>query len=96
MPDYVSSQKRIFARLDTRFAALKAPARHRVFKRATVRDHAAIVAFFGDWAAYLGSKPTNARVLSSIGRFGPRASRVSKGYNRRMDSRHVLACGSDA
>jgi hypothetical protein len=96
VPGYVASQKRIFQRLNTRFAALKAPARMRGFKRATVRDHRAIVAFFGDWAAYLGSKPSNARVLSSITQFGPRARTISKGYNKRMDQRHVLSCGSNA
>jgi hypothetical protein len=93
---YVASQKRIFQRLDTRFAAIKAPARWRGFKRATVADHNAIVALFADWAAFLGPNPTATRVVASAGRFSSRAGTLSKRYNKRMDGEHVLACGSDA
>jgi hypothetical protein len=93
---YVSSQKRIFQRLDTRFAAIKAPAKWKGFKRATVADHKAMVSFFADWSAYLGPKPTASRVVASVPRFMPRAKTLSKRYNERMDGQHVLACGSDA
>ena len=93
---YVASQKRIFQRLDTRFAAIKAPAKWRGFKRATVADHKAMVGFFADWAAFLGPKPSATRVLASVDRFSARASKLGKGYNKRMDGQHVLSCGSNA
>jgi hypothetical protein len=93
---FISSQTRIFKRLGTRFAAIKAPARWRGFKRATVRDHTAMVAWLTDFNAFLGAKPTPARVLAGLGNMGPRAVAIDKRYNKRMDGEHVLACGSDA
>ena len=93
---YLNQQRRVVRRTSTRFAALKAPARFRAFKRATVADHAAYSALLADWVAYLGPKPSAARVGSSLGRFGPREARLSKRYDRRMDAKHVLSCGSNA
>jgi hypothetical protein len=96
VPGFVSSQRRLAVRMDSRFAGLKAPAKHRGFKRATVRDHKALLALLADWSAYLGKNPSNARVLSSLGRFAPREAKLAKRYNDRMDSNHVLSCGSNA
>jgi hypothetical protein len=93
---FAQRQRGVAMRANTRFAAIKAPARHRGFKRATMRDHAALVALYGEWAAFLGSNPSAGRVLASLGRFGGRERAIGKRYNRRMDDRHLLACGTQA
>jgi hypothetical protein len=95
-PGYVRSQRRVIDRIDGRFAALKAPKRWRAFKRATVRDHKALAALWADFAAYLGPKPTPARVLSGAAKFDGRQRALAKRYDSRMDAEHLLACGSDA
>jgi hypothetical protein len=89
-------QRGVARRFSGRFAAIKAPARFRGFKRASMRDHRAMIALYGEWAAFLGSNPSSGRILSSIGRFGPRETKLAKRYNGRMDDRHLLACGSQA
>jgi hypothetical protein len=96
VPGYVASQKRIFSRLDARFAAIKAPARWRGFKRATVRDHKAMVAVLTQLGAAVGPNPTPARVAGALSRLRGRAAAVSKRYNERMDGQHLLSCGSTA
>jgi hypothetical protein len=96
VPGFLSTQRRLARRMNTRFTALKAPARHRGFKRATARDHAALVAILGEWSAALGRNPSTGRVLSTVPRFNARLERVAKRYDRRMDSNHVLSCGSNA
>ena len=89
-------QQGVVQRVDTRFAAIKAPAKHRAFKRATLRDHAALATLYAEWAAFLGPKPNRARVGASLARFGGREKAIGKRYNSRMDDRHMLACGSQA
>jgi hypothetical protein len=95
VPGFVSGNKRAFSRLNTQFAALPAPARFRGFKRATVRDHRAMVAMMTEWGAFLGSKPSNARVVASLDKFGPREVAIAKRYRGRMSDQHLLACGQD-
>ena len=95
-PAYVSDQRSVVRRLDTRFAGIKAPAKHRGFKRATMRDHAAFLALITEWGAYLGSKPSATRVMSSVAKFSPREAKLAKRYNARMDRHDVLSCGSNA
>jgi len=89
-------QRGVVRRAGSRFAAIKAPARHRAFKRATVRDHAALATLYAEWAAFLGPKPSAARVGASAARFGGREKAIGKRYNSRMDDQHLLACGSQA
>jgi hypothetical protein len=96
VPGFVRSQRRVIDRIDGRFAALKAPKRWRGFKRATVRDHKALAALWADFAAYLGPKPTTARVVSGVAKFSGRSQALAKRYDRRMDAEHLLACGSNA
>jgi hypothetical protein len=78
------------------FKSVAAPQKFRAFKRATVADHAAIAAIYSDWVAYLGAKPSLARVGASVDRFEPRLNKVGKPYDSRMDDKHVLGCGSNA
>jgi len=89
-------QRGVVQRAGTRFAALKAPPKHRAFKRATVRDHAALVSLYAEWATFLGPRPSTARVGASLARFGGRERAIGKRYDSRMDSRHLLACGTHA
>jgi hypothetical protein len=89
-------QRGVVQRAGSRFAALKAPAKHRAFKRATVRDHAALVTLYTEWAAFLGPRPNAARVGASLARFGGRERAIGKRYDSRMDDRHLLACGTNA
>lgn len=95
VPAYMAGQRRVIGRLSTRFAAIKAPARFRSFKRATAADLRAYSGLIADWATYLGPNPSAARVGSSLQRFGSRTDALSKRTNRRMDAKHVLACGSN-
>ncbi len=95
---YVAGQKRAVRRLQTRFAALKAPKRFAGFRRATMRDHRALASYLADWSAYLGASPSRSRVRSSLTRFESRAAqagRTGKAYDKRMDAKHVLSCGSN-
>lgn len=89
-------QRGIVQRAGARFTAIKAPAKHRAFKRATVRDHAALATLYAEWATFLGANPSAARVGTSLVRFGGREKAIGKRYNNRMDDRHLLACGSQA
>lgn len=96
---WVRTNKRIVASTSASFAAVKAPKRWRGFKAATVRDHKAISSYYAAWAAYLGTSPSAARVVSGINKFSGREAqfgRTANRYNNRMDDHHVLACGSNA
>ena len=91
----VKETRHLLRRLGARFAAIKAPARFRGFKRATMADHRAYNALATEWLAYLGPKPSGARVLSSLQRFAGREGKLVKRYDRRMDAQHLLSCGSN-
>jgi hypothetical protein len=93
---FAKRQRGVALRANVRFAGLKAPARFRGFKRATMRDHAALIALYGEWATFLGRNPSAARVGQSLTRFSGREKSISRRYDRRMDDRHLLACGSQA
>jgi hypothetical protein len=93
---FAKRQRGVARRANVRFAGLKAPARFRGFKRATMRDHAALIALYGEWATFLGPNPSGARVVQSLTRFSGREKSISRRYDRRMDDRHLLACGSQA
>jgi hypothetical protein len=94
-PFLATGHKR-WQRFEAAFKAVPAPKRFRALKRATVADNAAATALLGDWVAYLGAKPSTARLIASLDRFAPRMNAIGKRYDRRMDAEHVLACGSDA
>lgn len=95
VPAYVGGQRRVITRFSSRVSGVKAPAKWRGFKRATVRDSRAMVALLGEWSAYLGSKPSVARVNASSAKFGPRNTAIGKRFNRRMQDKRLLACTSD-
>jgi hypothetical protein len=96
VPGFVSSQRRVIGRMDGRFAGLKAPKRWAGFKRATVADHKALAVVWADFAAYLGSKPSAARVLTGVATYDPKVQAIAKRYDKRMDAEHLLSCGSNA
>jgi hypothetical protein len=78
------------------FKAIDAPKRFRSLKRASVRDQAAISAVLADWVAYLGPKPTAARIVNGASRFTSRQREIVKRYDKRMDDANALSCGSQA
>jgi hypothetical protein len=96
VPGFLSTARGRWHRFQANFKAIPAPKRFRALKRATVADNAAAAAVLGDWIAYLGSKPTTTRVVASLNKFAPRWNTIGKRYNRRMDAKHVLACGTGA
>ena len=83
-------------RFESAFKAIPAPQRFRALKRATAADNAAATAVLSEWIAYLGSKPSTARLVASIGRYGPRWKAIGRRYSHRMDGAHVLSCGTSA
>jgi hypothetical protein len=93
---FLSTQTGVLRRFETRFEATSAPAAFRGFKRGAAADMKSYTAAIADWAAYLGPHPTQARALSSLPRFIPRASASVKRYDARMDSHNVLSCGSNS
>jgi hypothetical protein len=96
VPAYLATGHSRWQRFEAAFKAVPAPKKFRALKRATVADNAAAAAVLGEWRAYLGAKPGNARLLASLNKFGPRWNAIAKRYNRRMDAQHVLACGTNA
>lgn len=96
---WATGGKRVATRMNSKFAAIKAPKRFRSFKAATMRDHKFLVSYYADWAAFLGKKPTASRFLAGVRKFSGRERQyaaVSKKYNKRMDDRNLVACGSSA
>jgi hypothetical protein len=96
---WASSGKRVASRMNTRFAAIKAPERFRGFKRATVADHKFLVSYYADWAAFLGKRPTASRFMAGVAKFSGRERQykaVAKKYNKRMDDRNLVSCGASA
>jgi hypothetical protein len=92
---WFKTTKASFGRYAGEFKKLKAPKRHAAFKRAVLADHAAYAALIAEWSAFLGPNPTPTRALASLDRFARREVRVVRRYERRMDDKHVLSCGSD-
>jgi hypothetical protein len=94
----------IFSQLDTRWAkwaadfkAIKAPKKWRAFKSATVADNAAMATWLSGLADYLGPKPSLSRLRSALPRFdNPSLDARGKRFNKRMDSKHLTLCGSQA
>jgi hypothetical protein len=76
--------------------AVPAPARYRAFKRATVADAAAMGAAMAAFSGAVAGKPSAARVSTAADAAVKRIEPVNKRFNSRMDSKHVLSCGSDA
>jgi hypothetical protein len=93
---FLSAQTGVLRRFETRFEATNAPAPFRAFKRGAAADMKSYTAAIADWAAYLGPHPTQARALSSLPRFIPRAAKSVKRYDARMDSHNVRSCGSNS
>jgi hypothetical protein len=96
VPAFLSSARGRWQRFQAEFKAIPAPKRFRALKRATVADNAAAAGVLTDWMAYLGSKPSAPRLVASLNKFAPRWHAIGKRYNRRMDDKHVLACGTGA
>jgi len=96
---WASGGKRVASRMNTRFAAIKAPKKFRAFKRATVADHKFLVSYYADWAAFLGKRPTASRFMAGVAKFSGRERQykaVAKKYNKRMDDRNLVSCGASA
>jgi hypothetical protein len=91
----LSARERVWTRFQADFNAIDAPKKWRAFKRASVRGNAAIGAVLADWSAYLGSKPSRARVASGVDRFGDRMKAANRSHNRRMDRERLTSCGSE-
>jgi hypothetical protein len=83
------------ARLLANFKAVPAPARHRAFKRASVADLAAIHSINQGLSKRIDSSTSPAAALSALAVYGPRAQKVGKSWNSRMDKHHVLSCGTN-
>jgi hypothetical protein len=94
-PAFLATARGHWRKFEAAFKGVPAPQKFRALKRATVADNAAATAVLTDWIAFLGPKPTTARFIASLDRFTPRWNAIGKRYNRRMDDRHVLACGSN-
>jgi hypothetical protein len=82
-------------RFEAQFKAVPAPKKYRTLKRETVADNAAATAILNGWIAYLGPKPTAARLVNSLDSYGKRYTKLGKQYNERMDNAHVLGCGTN-
>jgi hypothetical protein len=96
VPAFLATARGRWNKFEASFKAVPAPKRFRALKSATVADNAAAAAVLSDWMAYLGSKPSTARLVASLNKFAPRWHAIGKRYNRRMDVKHVLACGTGA
>lgn len=93
---FLTTHRNRWRAFEADFKALAAPKKFQALKRATIADNAAATALLGEWIAFLGRKPSAARALASVDRFGPRLDAIGKRYNRRMDDHHVLACGTNS
>jgi hypothetical protein len=83
-------------RLSRGLAGVPAPKRFAAFKRSTTRDIAALATLYASWTAYVGTRPSAARVAASVDRFAGRERRLLRSFSRRMDERNVLACGTNS
>jgi hypothetical protein len=92
---YLSRGTRLTRAFAARLKAVPAPKRFSALKRASVADTAAIAGIYGNWAAYVGPKPSLQRYVTGIQRYMPRVRTVAKRFDRRMDDAHVLACGTN-
>ena len=82
----------IYPRFAADFKAIKAPAKWRSFKAATVADNAASITYYQGLAAYLGAKPTLTRAVQGIERYNAQAKTVNKRYRARMKAERLTRC----
>ena len=90
---YLEQGRAAYRGLYNDFKAVKAPKSLRAFKAAAVRDGAAHMAILADSAAYLGAKPSGARLIAAHDRYAPRETKAIQSWDRRMDARNVVSCG---
>jgi hypothetical protein len=76
------------------FAAVKAPAKWRAFRKAIVADNAAVVSYYAALAKDLGSNPSRAGVLSALARGESKRDAINKSYRSRMMHARLTRCVS--
>jgi len=93
LSEVMQRRHRLVSSMRDELKAVPAPKKWRAFKAATLSDVSEHVSRMADWRAYLGEKPTLARMASSLERFAGREGRLVQRINRRFDRHHVVSCG---
>jgi hypothetical protein len=82
-------------RFVTRFKAVKAPARWKAFRAASVAELTTQIELVHNVVRATGDGSQLAPILAVIKTDGPRSAKLDKSFNARMDKHHVLSCGSN-
>jgi hypothetical protein len=91
-PKLLTREAAILASFAGDLRSMKAPARYKAFKAATVKD---VVAMRGAWtklAKGVAAHPQRAAVVSSVVSFVKTTQPVGQRFDKRMRSNHVLSC----
>ena len=84
----------VYPRFAASFKSVKAPAKWRSFRAATVADNKAAAAYYTDLAAFLGPHPTRARVVAASSKFASRRTSINGKYTPRMMRARLTRCVS--
>jgi hypothetical protein len=76
------------------FAAVKAPAKWRAFRKATVADNAAVAAYYAGLAQDLGSHPSRVGVVTALAKRESKRVAINKSYRPRMMHARLTRCVS--
>jgi hypothetical protein len=91
-PALLTRENKVRASLVADLRGIRAPARYKAFKAATVADAVAMHAVWVRFARDLGRHPTAAVVVRSAAAASKQVAPVNKRFGKRMSKNHVLSC----
>jgi hypothetical protein len=91
-PKRLSAHAAILASFAGDLRGIKAPARYKAFKAATVADVVAIRSVYSGLAKAIRANPRPAAVLRNVNVAQGKADTINERFNTRMDRNHVVSC----
>ena len=91
-PKRVTAQAAVLTSFAADLRGIKAPAKYKAFKAATVADVVAIRDAYKGLAKSLHGNPAPAAALRSVVAAQTKANATVKGFNTRMERNHVVSC----
>jgi hypothetical protein len=91
-PKRVAAHAAILGSFAADLRGIKAPARYKAFKAATVADVVAVRDAYSGLATSLRGKPAPAAAVRSVLAAQKKTSAATKGFNARMERNHVVSC----
>jgi hypothetical protein len=91
-PKRLSAHAAILASFAGDLRGIKAPARYKAFKAATVADVVAIRGVYSGLARSIRANPRPAAVVRNLSTAQTKVNTITKGFDTRMERNHVVSC----